>query len=131
MGVSLLLDTHALLWAVAESHKLSETARHALELPANALLVSSVSLFEVATKVRLGKLPTPGDLLTRWEWSLARLSARLLPLTGSAAILAGEWTVPHRDPFDRLLAAQAQETGAALVTCDPAFGQFPALRLVW
>jgi len=129
--VRLLLDTHALLWALAAPDKLSAKARRALQAADNELLVSSVSLFEIATKVRLGKLPAPGELLTRWEWSLARLSARLLPLSGGAALRAGEWSVPHRDPFDRLLAAQAVEASVPLVTCDPAFADFAGLSVCW
>ena len=130
-ALRLLLDTHALLWALVAPSKLSPNARMALEESSNALWVSSVSFFEIATKVRNGKLPTPGPLLTHWDLTLSRLSARVLELSVSQAILAGSLEVVHRDPFDRLLAAQAIDQGCQLVTCDAAFGGFPELNLLW
>lgn len=129
--MKLLLDTHALLWAVAEPEKLSQSATHALQDARNEVWTSAVSLFEIATKVRLGKLPVPGPLLRQWEWTLSRLGARLLVLHGGHAVRAGALEVAHKDPFDRLLAAQALEDDLELVSCDPAFLLFADLRVLW
>ena len=129
--MTLLLDTHALLWALAEPARLSRRALLALQNPANELRVSAVSLFEIATKVRLGKLPDTGALLRQVDLTLARLNATLTVLSGAQAILAGNLNVSHRDPFDRLLAAQALDLDVPLVTCDPAFGLFPKLTVLW
>jgi PIN domain nuclease of toxin-antitoxin system len=105
--LSLLLDTHVLLWMLTEPQKLSRKARQAVEAPGRQLVVSTASLLEIATKVRLGKLAHPGPLLDRVDSTLAKLQADLLALTAGAAILAGQFEVEHRDPFDRLLAAEA------------------------
>lgn len=129
--MKLLLDTHVFLWAVAEPSRLSAVARDLLTDASNELYVSAVSLFEVSTKHRLGKLPDARVLLDDLDWTMARLSARYLPLEAPDAVLAGALPVPHRDPFDRLLAAQAQGRGMPLVTSDVAFASFPGLRVLW
>jgi PIN domain nuclease of toxin-antitoxin system len=127
-----LLDTHAFLWALSEPEKLSTTARRALTDPAHGLWVSSVSFFEIATKARSGKLKVPDLLLDRWDWTLSRLNAHSLSLDVEDAIRAGRWPSPHRDPFDRLLAAQAVCQDMELVSCDSAFGAgFTGLRICW
>jgi PIN domain nuclease of toxin-antitoxin system len=95
-------------------------------------MVSSVSFFEIATKVHIGKLSVPLEILDRWEWILSRLNARSLVLTVSDAIRAGRWPSAHRDPFDRLLAAQAANENLVLVTCDSAFDEgFQGLKICW
>ena len=88
-------------------------------------------MFEIATKNRIGKLEVPASLLKDWQFVLARLGASILALEGSEAIRAGKWEVKHRDPFDRLLAAQAVENDLTLITKDPAFTQFHRLKLLW
>jgi PIN domain nuclease of toxin-antitoxin system len=127
----LLLDTHVLLWMLSEPERLSSKCQEAVESVAHQLLVSTVSLFEISNKVRIGKLTHPGPLLTQTEWTLSKLRADLLPLSGTAAILAGQFQVPHRDPFDRLLAAQAITATLPLVSSDPAFRQFDDLEVLW
>ena len=127
----LLLDTHAFLWALSEPEKLSESAICALQDVHNELWTSSVSFFEIATKVRLGKLQVHGPLLKQWEWTLSKLGSRLLALQGAHAIRAGALEVAHKDPFDRLLAAQALEEDLQMVSCDAAFAQFADLRVLW
>lgn len=129
--MKLLLDTHVFLWAVAEPSRLSALARDLLTDASNELYVSVVSLFEISTKHRLGKLPGAQVILDDLDWTMARLSARYLPLEATDAVLAGTLALPHRDPFDRLLAAQAQGQGLPLVTSDAAFGSFPDLRVLW
>lgn len=129
--VRFLLDTHTLLWALAEPEKLSPQVHSILKDPANLPQVSTVSLFEIATKVRIGKLSCPVSLLENWEFTLARLGASLLPLLGAEAVRAGRWQVEHRDPFDRLLAAQAYENNLCLLSRDQAFSQFKDLNVMW
>ena len=103
----LLLDTHALLWWLGDDHKLPRRAYDAIADPDNEVLVSTVSAFEIATKTALGKLPeaalVAGDL---GPW-LDRQGFGVLPLELPVAIRAGFLPGPHRDPFDRLLIAQA------------------------
>lgn len=92
--MQLLLDTHVLLWALLEPQKLSPTLRNALEDSDNTLMVSAASAWEIATKWRLGKL----------------LHAKAVVENYAMARQAGLWQMPHRDPFNRLLAAQARST---------------------
>lgn len=129
--MKLLVDTHVLLWALGEPAKLSSRARDLLSDGGNELYVSTVSLFEVSTKHRLGKLPSAHVLLDDLDWNMARLSARYLPLEPAEAVLAGSLPSPHRDPFDRLLAAQSQMQGMPLVTSDGAFQSFGGLTVLW
>lgn len=129
--LTVLLDTHVLLWMLAEPEKLSAECRIAVEKPDTRLLVSTVSLFEVSTKVRIGKLSSAGPLLSETEWTLSRLNVELLPLSAAAAVLAGQLDVPHRDPFDRLLAAQAVTSNVALASNDAAFRLFEGVRVLW
>ncbi len=128
--MTLLLDTHVLLWAVAEPGALSSRARILLTDGANALLVSSPSAWEVATKHRLGRLPMAEVLLASFSEHLQRLRAVELPISVRHALTAGAFPSPHRDPFDRMLAAQALHEGVPLVSSDAAFAAFP-VETVW
>ncbi len=127
----LLLDTHALLFALAEPQRLSSHAAESIRAPANAILVSAVSAWEVATKHRQGRLPHAGPILAAFAEHLAMLRAEELPVRSSHARLAGGLQVNHRDPFDRMLAAQALIEGIPLLTDDPAFALFPDVQTVW
>ena len=131
MGVTVLLDTHALLWALLSPARLSSRARSLLVDPATNLLVSPVSALEIATKHRLGKLAGVAPVILGYASHLATLGARELPVLSSHALLAGQFTVPHRDPFDRLLAAQAIVEGVPLLTSDTQMPQFPGLVIYW
>ena len=126
----LLLDTHALLWWLFDDPELSETARQHIRDAHNEVLVSSASAWEISTKHRLGKLPEAVKAVKHFR-ELIRLSRmEELPITIEHALTAGAFAVLHRDPFDRMLAAQTQHEGVALVTSDPAFAQF-AVDVVW
>jgi PIN domain nuclease of toxin-antitoxin system len=127
----LLLDTHALLWALAEPARLSPRAKDLIRAPANDIFVSAVSAWEVATKQRLGKLPHAGPIIAAYAAHLATLRARELPIFSTHALLAGGLAVPYRDPFDRMLAAQSLVEGLALLTNDSAFAAFPDVETVW
>ena len=126
----LLLDTHVLLWAVLEPQKLSRQQREALEDSGNQLLVSAASAWEIATKWRLGKLSQAGAVVQNYPQVLNRLAATELPISGAVARQAGLLEVEHRDPFDRLLAAQAMADAGVLVSSDPAFSLFGDLELL-
>lgn len=121
MGVTLLLDTHVLLWALMEPGRLSRKARQTIQASENTLLVSSASAWEIALKHRLGRLPEAEAVVRGYRKHLATLRAGELPITSDHAILAGALHIAHRDPFDRMLAAQALVEGVPLVTSDPAF----------
>ena len=122
--MNLLLDTHVLLWALLEPQKLSPALRSALEDSDNTLVVSAASAWEIATKWRLGKLQQARIVVENYPMALHRLAAVDLPISGAVARQAGLWDVPHRDPFDRLLAAQARSDDLVLASTDPAFAQF-------
>jgi PIN domain nuclease of toxin-antitoxin system len=128
--MKLLLDTHVLLWAVLEPQKLSHSQREALENSGNQLLVSAASAWEIATKWRLGKLNQAGAVVRNYSQVLDRLAANDLPISGDVARQAGLLKVEHRDPFDRLLAAQAMADNLLLASSDPVFNTFPDLALL-
>lgn len=126
----LLLDTHAFLWWLIDSPKLSQTVRAAIADPANETLVSAVVGWECATKHRLGKLPEAGGFVMHAEEVMRRAGMSAFPLTLGHALRAGAYTVAHADPFDRMLAAQAEIEDLLLVTRDPAFKLFP-VKTLW
>ncbi len=126
----LLLDTHALLWWLAEPARLSPAARAAISDPGHSIHVSAASGWEIATKVRLGKWPGIGELLNDLPQLLIAQGFDLLPITLQQGLHAGSYPMPHRDPFDRLLAAQAELARLTLVSVDPALQAFPC-RLLW
>ncbi len=124
-----LLDPHALLFAVARPHRLSPRAAAAIEDPEAELWASSASAWEAATQYRLGKLPHAEPLLLDYYGSLARLGALDLPITSAHALLAGSFEAGHKDPFDRILAAQARLENLTLIRKDPALDAFGVRRL--
>lgn len=126
----LLLDTHTLLWWLAEPARLSSTALTAIADPRASILVSAASGWEIATKVRLGKLPAASELLEDLPAIVAAQGFECLPVTLPHGLHAGRYDMPHRDPFDRLLAAQAELEDLTLISLDPALQQFPC-RLLW
>ena len=125
-----LLDTHALLWWLAEPDRLSAQAHAAIEASANQVLVSAASAWELATKVRLGKLEIASQLLADLPEVLASQGFELLPIQFSHGLRAGGYKQAHRDPFDRLLVAQAELEHLTLVSLDPALQDFPC-QLLW
>ena len=126
---ALLLDTHAVLWYLLQPARLSAPARQAIQVAAS-LAVSAGSVWEIATKHRLGKLPEVGPLVA--HGLLAALAAQdiaVLPITGPDAERAGSHPAAHGDPFDRVIAAQATLRGLAVVSNDAQFDTFGAARL--
>lgn len=127
---ALLLDTHALLWWLAQPERLSPAAHGAIADPDNLVHVSAASGWEIATKVRLGKLPAASELLNDLPQLLAAQGFELLPISLVHGLHAGGYPMAHRDPFDRLLPAQAKLAGLTLVSLDPALKAFPCC-LLW
>lgn len=112
--MSLLLDTHVVLWWFADEPRLSEEVKARLDREPDVHL-SAVTVWEIAIKQSLGKLTGPGDLLER----IRGAGFVELPIRHDHAVTAGRLPLIHRDPFDRMLVAQAQCEGLTLVTADP------------
>lgn len=117
----LLLDTHALLWWLANDRTLAEEARQAIRRGADRVFVSAASVWEIAIKRATGKLNVPSNLTA----GLADSGFEALPITIDHAITAGALPLHHRDPFDRMLVAQALAEQMTIMTRDrriPAYG---------
>jgi PIN domain nuclease of toxin-antitoxin system len=126
----LLLDTHLLLWTIAESRRLSAAARALIGETENELTFSSVSLWEVAIKAGRGRRNFRIDV-SSLRRSLFDNDYAELPVTGAHAVALGSLPPIHRDPFDRMLVAQAIAEGMTLVTSDSAVAKYPGpIRLV-
>jgi PIN domain nuclease of toxin-antitoxin system len=124
--VRLLLDTQALLALLSSDYTISRDAHAAMERSDAELLVSVVSVWEIAIKRSIGKLRAPNDLLERIDES----GSEMLAITAPHAQATGELPHHHRDPFDRLLIAQAKLEGCAIVTGDRAFAAY-GVPIVW
>ena len=126
----LLLDTHALLWWVTDDERLGRAARQAIADPANEVFVSAASAWEIATQLRLGKLEGVPQVSERYAELVAADGFQHLAIDHRHALRAGGYTVEHRDPFDRMLAAQSELEQMPLVTRDPVFTLF-GTRTFW
>ena len=129
-ALSYLVDTHVLLWWLFDDARLSRRARAALREPTHHVLVSSASAWEIATKHRLGKLDSAAPLVHNFSAWIAKAGFTELSIRSEHALQAGSWDVTHRDPFDRVLAAQSRIEHLPLVTRDPAFEQF-SIDVLW
>jgi PIN domain nuclease of toxin-antitoxin system len=125
----LLLDTHAVLWWFLDDPALSRAAREAIEAEDAEVSVSAVSAMEVTTKFRLGKLPQAAPLADRFEALVEGYSFAPLPITLRHASLAGNLPIAHKDPFDRLLIAQALVEDLFLVSNEKLFDATGVRRL--
>ena len=128
--MKLLLDSHALLWWLFNDPKMSKKARELVADPQREVLVSSASAWEISTKHHLGRLPEADILVQDISMWIERAGFRELPVAVKHAQLAGGWTQSHRDPFDRMLAAQAELEQVAIVSRDKALDDFGIAR-VW
>ena len=128
--MKVLLDTNVLLWWFAQDAQLSTTARNLLSLGTTNVVVSAASAWEICTKVRIGKLPTGRALCEDFGGVLARNNFESLAISVEHGRLAGRLPGAHKDPFDRMLAAQALIEGVPLVTNDPQIAGF-GVRIVW
>lgn len=124
----LLLDTHALIWAAQEPELLSEKARIGIETGENHIFASAASAFEIATKYRLGKLKVSPTLAENFVVEMERCGFAILPVSADHAQRAGLLAIEHKDPWDRMLIAQAQTEGMRLVSNEALFDGFAVSR---
>lgn len=129
-GRRLLLDTHTLLWWLVGNAQLSARARAVIAEPFAVVFVSAASGWEIATKVRLGKLPDPHGVTDSLAAHVTAQGFRELPISLEHGRRAGRLPGPHKDPFDRMLIAQAQAEGLALVSNEARFDAYEVER-VW
>jgi PIN domain nuclease of toxin-antitoxin system len=123
-AVSYLLDTHALLWWLFKDRRMSRRASAVVRDPSNQILASSASAWEIATKYRLGRLDDAAPLIADFRGWMGEARFHELPIRSEHTTRAGAWDVAHRDPFDRILAAQSVVEGVRLVSRDPVFEDF-------
>lgn len=125
-----LLDTHAFLWWIAGDERLSGRVSQIIAEGRNEIFVSAASIWEIAIKGRLGRLSIPGDPAKFIGAQIVENCFRGLPIVAGHALRV--WDLPdhHRDPFDRMLVAQAQVEGLALVSRDPQVAHYD-VEVVW
>jgi PIN domain nuclease of toxin-antitoxin system len=128
----LLLDSHALIWWLADNPRLSAPARSAVADSSNEVFVSPASAWEIATKLRLGRLiePGAGELVEGFDGITQSEGFAHLVITNALASAAGRLSGPHRDPFDRMLIAQCRALELAIVSIDRCFDDYAVAR-VW
>jgi PIN domain nuclease of toxin-antitoxin system len=126
--MKLLLDTHTFLWFIDDSPQLSQKGKTLLEAD-NALLLSMASLWEIAIKLSLGKLTVKMPTEVLMTQQLTRDDIDVLPITVAHLLVVSTLPLHHRDPFDRLLIAQAIVEQTPIVSADPAFDAYPVQRL--
>lgn len=129
-GRRLLLDTHALLWWLSDDRRLSRAAYRAIADESATVFVSAASAWEAATKVRLGKLSDPHGVVDAISSLVGAQGFRELPITLEHARRAGKLPGPHKDPFDRMLIAQALADGLAVVSNETVFDCY-GIQRVW
>jgi PIN domain nuclease of toxin-antitoxin system len=125
-----LLDTHTLLWWWTDDPKLSVKARALIADEANTILISAASAWEIATKYRLGKLDLAANAVPRFNELIVADGFEHLAVTYLHALKAAAYAVDHRDPFDRMLAAQSALESVPLITCDSALDAFD-VATIW
>jgi PIN domain nuclease of toxin-antitoxin system len=125
-----LLDSHVLLWWWLEPERLSRTVHGLLVEPATPLLVSAASVWELSLKFHRGQLPQLTDAIADLEGLLQADGFETLPIMPAHGLRAGAYPQPHRDPFDRILAAQAELGQLVLITADAQLSGFPC-RTLW
>ncbi len=131
MGVSFLLDTHTFVWAVTNPNRLGADGLARISDPTSELFVSAATAWELATKVRLGKFPEAEPLVTQYGRIVEKLGATHLAINHSHSLRSGSLTWEHRDPFDRVLAAQAMLEHHCLITKDGEFSSLVGLEIAW
>ena len=120
----MLLDTHIFLWWLFDDPRLSASLRERIADPACTPRVSAASVWEIATKYRIGKLPQASQVARDTPAWIIKCGFKPLPISAVHAQLAGAWDVAHRDPFDRMLAAQSRIEALPLASNDAAMRLF-------
>lgn len=127
--MKLLLDTHVVLWLLGDVTRLSAQAKSAIANPENLVYVSAASVWEMAIKQSIGKLKLPGPVSTWLHSELTARDVRTLPIDFAAAAAVASLPPIHRDPFDRVIIAQAGRV-LTVVTHDRRFGDYP-VDVLW
>lgn len=128
--MNVLLDTHAFLWWISDSPKLSALAREVMSDGNNVLYFSAASGWEIAIKAQLGRLQLPNDLESFIPEQLAANNMTVLPVQLHHALHVSMLPRYHRDPFDRILIAQSQVESLPLVTVDAKISRY-AVDIIW
>ena len=128
-GDAYLLDSHALLWWWFDPDRLSTAVRELLSDPATPVLVSAASVWELSLKYHQGKLPELNGVIADLPGLLQADGFEALPISLAHGLRAGSYSQPHRDPFDRMLAAQAELDRLVLLSADPQLSTFPCQTL--
>ncbi|MFZ0287219.1 MAG: type II toxin-antitoxin system VapC family toxin [Terriglobales bacterium] len=126
--MKVLIDTHVLLWGLTDESKLSADVRSLL--PKADLWMSVAGIWEIITKVQIGKLELPRPVGSFLTGKLAGNGVSVLPINSNHVLRVETLELHHRDPFDRILIAQSLEENLPLVTADPVFGKYP-VKLIW
>jgi len=121
MGMSYLIDTHIFLWWLFDDPKLHTDCRDIIRNPDHRIIVSSASAWEIATKYRIGKLPEAKQLVEQYSQILHQAKFIELAITTAHALRARSLPIAHRDPFDRMIMAQAELESLPVITYDAAF----------
>ena len=124
-----LADTHAILWWACDDPALSRRARATLSSLETEVLVSAASAWEVSTKVRLGKLPGAASFASEFARRIAQMGFQELAITVEHGQRAGSLPGLHKDPFDRMLIAQALALNLPVVSCDKVFDEYRVARI--
>jgi len=130
-GVGYLLDTHVFIWAAHDEYKISDTVKKVISEKPSSVHVSAVTAYEIMNKYRLGKLPEYSYLAENYFEVFREFGAGELLVSTQHTHFAGKFDWSHRDPFDRLLAAQAFTENLVLITNDSAFDSLPWLDVLW
>ena len=126
--MKVLLDTHTFLWGITEESKLSQRVR--VLLPSAQSWFSVAGIWEILTKVQIGKLALPSPVGPFVTSRLAANGVRILPITVDHVLQIENLELHHRDPFDRILIAQSLQEKLPIVTADPLFQKYP-VELIW
>jgi len=129
--VDYLLDTHTLLWLTCTSYKLGDDAKKAINDVNSRFFASSASAYEIMNKYRIGKLPEFEYVAKNYTEVLKKLGVHELPINTAHSYYAGNFEWTHRDPFDRILAAQAHIENLTLITNDSIFQELSWVNTLW
>ncbi len=128
--MQVLLDTHAILWWALDDPRLSYQARNLIASFQAEVLVSAASAWEISTKVRLGKLPEAEMFVDNFTPNVSRMGFQELAVTLEHGCRAGSLLGHHKDPFDRMLIAQALALNIPIISCDGVFDRY-GVRRIW